>query len=160
MVNNKDIQRVILEKAKMDAENQRETTVTIEGNGVISIGGKTVAKKPVVKFKNTYAAKNDFVACSLRMVLKDYFSGVQRQSSIIVRKEEADYVIKVSKLKSNIELEQKNSRNVLISETINFINNLDGLFVVGNENNYIIVSTNNFQQYKISIIKKRERVIL
>ena len=53
--------------------NQRETTVTIEGNGVISIGDKTVAKKPNKPFRNTFKASQDFVANSLRAVLKDHF---------------------------------------------------------------------------------------
>ena len=163
MVNNKDIQRVILEKAKMDAENQRETTVTIEGNGVISIGGKAVTKKPNKPFRNTFKASQDFVANSLRAVLKDHFEktyegSFARKGNLVVNEKDNDYVISVSKLKFNVEENILNYKNVIMNEVVSLIKSLDGLSIVQTSNNILIVQTLNFQQYQIKITKKRDRI--
>lgn len=163
MVNNKDIQRVILEKAKMDAENQRETTVTIEGNGVISIGGKAVTKKPNKPFRNTFKASQDFVANSLRAVLKDHFEktyegSFARKGNLVVNEKDNDYVISVSKLKFNVEENILNYKNVIMNEVVSLIKSLNGLSIVQTSNNILIVQTLNFQQYQIKITKKRDRI--
>ena len=163
MVNNKDIQRVILEKAKMDAENQRETTVTIEGNGVISIGGKAVTKKPNKPFRNTFKASQDFVANSLRAVLKDHFEktyegSFARKGNLVVNEKDNDYVISVSKLKFNVEENILNYKSEIMSEVVSLIKSLNGLSIVQTSNNILIVQTLNFQQYQIKITKKRDRI--
>lgn len=163
MVNNKDIQRVILEKAKMDAENQRETTVTIEGNGVISIGGKAVTKKPNKPFRNTFKASQDFVANSLRAVLKDHFEktyegSFARKGNLIVNEKDNDYVISVSKLKFNVEENILNYKSEIMNEVVSLIKSLNGLSIVQTSNNILIVQTLNFQQYQIKITKKRDRI--
>lgn len=163
MVNNKDIQRVILEKAKMDAENQRETTVTIEGNGVISIGGKAVAKKPNKPFRNTFKASQDFVANSLRAVLKDHFEktyegSFARKGNLVVNEKDNDYVISVSKLKFNVEENILNYKSEIMNEVVSLIKSLNGLSIVQTSNNILIVQTLNFQQYQIKITKKRDRI--
>lgn len=163
MVNNKDIQRVILEKAKMDAENQRETTVTIEGNGVISIGGKAVTKKPNKPFRNTFKASQDFVANSLRAVLKDHFEktyegSFARKGNLVVNEKDNDYVISVSKLKFNVEENILNYKSEIMNEVVSLIKSLNGLSIVQTSNNILIVQTLNFQQYQIKITKKRDRI--
>ena len=163
MVNNKDIQRVILEKAKMDAENQRETTVTIEGNGVISIGGKAVTKKPNKPFRNTFKASQDFVANSLRAVLKDHFEktyegSFARKGNLVVNEKDNDYVISVSKLKFNVEENVLNYKSEIMNEVVSLIKSLNGLSIVQTSNNILIVQTLNFQQYQIKITKKRDRI--
>ena len=163
MVNNKDIQRVILEKAKMDAENQRETTVTIEGNGVISIGGKAVTKKPNKPFRNTFKASQDFVANSLRAVLKDHFEktyegSFARKGNLVVNEKDNDYVISVSKLKFNVEENILNYKSEVMNEVVSLIKSLNGLSIVQTSNNILIVQTLNFQQYQIKITKKRDRI--
>lgn len=163
MVNNKDIQRVILEKAKMDAENQRETTVTIEGNGVISIGGKAVTKKPNKPFRNTFKASQDFVANSLRAVLKDHFEktyegSFARKGNLVVNEKDNDYVISVSKLKFNVEESILNYKSEIMNEVVSLIKSLNGLSIVQTSNNILIVQTLNFQQYQIKITKKRDRI--
>ena len=163
MVNNKDIQRVILEKAKMDAENQRETTVTIEGNGVISIGGKAVNKKPNKPFRNTFKASQDFVANSLRAVLKDHFEktyegSFARKGNLVVNEKDNDYVISVSKLKFNVEENILNYKSEIMNEVVSLIKSLNGLSIVQTSNNILIVQTLNFQQYQIKITKKRDRI--
>ena len=163
MVNNKDIQRVILEKAKMDAENQRETTVTIEGNGVISIGSKAVTKKPNKPFRNTFKASQDFVANSLRAVLKDHFEktyegSFARKGNLVVNEKDNDYVISVSKLKFNVEENILNYKSEIMNEVVSLIKSLNGLSIVQTSNNILIVQTLNFQQYQIKITKKRDRI--
>lgn len=163
MVNNKDIQRVILEKAKMDAENQRETTVTIEGNGVISIGGKAVTKKPNKPFRNTFKASQDFVANSLRAVLKDHFEktyegSFARKGNLVVNEKDNDYVISVSKLKFNVEENILNYKSEIMNEVVSLIKSLNGLSIIQTSNNILIVQTLNFQQYQIKITKKRDRI--
>ena len=163
MVNNKDIQRVILEKAKMDAENQRETTVTIEGNGVISIGGKAVTKKPNKPFRNTFKASQDFVANSLRAVLKDHFEktyegSFARKGNLVVNEKDNDYVVSVSKLKFNVEENILNYKSEIMNEVVSLIKSLNGLSIVQTSNNILIVQTLNFQQYQIKITKKRDRI--
>ena len=163
MVNNKDIQRVILEKAKMDAENQRETTVTIEGNGVISIGGKAVTKKPNKPFRNTFKASQDFVANSLRAVLKDHFEktyegSFARKGNLVVNEKDNDYVISVSKLKFNVEENILNYKSEIMNEVVSLIKSLNGLSIVQTSNNILIVQTLNFQQYQIKNTKKRDRI--
>ena len=163
MVNNKDIQRVILEKAKMDAENQRETTVTIEGNGVISIGGKAVTKKPNKPFRNTFKASQDFVANSLRAVLKDHFEktyegSFARKGNLVVNEKDNDYIISVSKLKFNVEENILNYKSEIMNEVVSLIKSLNGLSIVQTSNNILIVQTLNFQQYQIKITKKRDRI--
>lgn len=163
MVNNKDIQRVILEKAKMDAENQRETTVAIEGNGVISIGGKAVTKKPNKPFRNTFKASQDFVANSLRAVLKDHFEktyegSFARKGNLVVNEKDNDYVISVSKLKFNVEENILNYKSEIMNEVVSLIKSLNGLSIVQTSNNILIVQTLNFQQYQIKITKKRDRI--
>lgn len=163
MVNNKDIQRVILEKAKMDAENQRETTVTIEGNGVISIGGKAVTKKPNKPFRNTFKASQDFVANSLRAVLKDHFEktyegSFARKGNLVVNEKDNDYVISVSKLKFNVGENILNYKSEIMNEVVSLIKSLNGLSIVQTSNNILIVQTLNFQQYQIKITKKRDRI--
>ena len=163
MVNNKDIQRVILEKAKMDAENQRETTVTIEGNGIISIGGKAVTKKPNKPFRNTFKASQDFVANSLRAVLKDHFEktyegSFARKGNLVVNEKDNDYVISVSKLKFNVEENILNYKSEIMNEVVSLIKSLNGLSIVQTSNNILIVQTLNFQQYQIKITKKRDRI--
>ena len=163
MVNNKDIQRVILEKAKMDAENQSETTVTIEGNGVISIGGKAVTKKPNKPFRNTFKASQDFVANSLRAVLKDHFEktyegSFARKGNLVVNEKDNDYVISVSKLKFNVEENILNYKSEIMNEVVSLIKSLNGLSIVQTSNNILIVQTLNFQQYQIKITKKRDRI--
>ena len=163
MVNNKDIQRVSLEKAKMDAENQRETTVTIEGNGVISIGGKAVTKKPNKPFRNTFKASQDFVANSLRAVLKDHFEktyegSFARKGNLVVNEKDNDYVISVSKLKFNVEENILNYKSEIMNEVVSLIKSLNGLSIVQTSNNILIVQTLNFQQYQIKITKKRDRI--
>lgn len=163
MVNNKDIQRVILEKAKMDAENQRETTVTIEGNGVISIWGKAVTKKPNKPFRNTFKASQDFVANSLRAVLKDHFEktyegSFARKGNLVVNEKDNDYVISVSKLKFNVEENILNYKSEIMNEVVSLIKSLNGLSIVQTSNNILIVQTLNFQQYQIKITKKRDRI--
>lgn len=163
MVNNKDIQRVILEKAKMDAENQRETTVTIEGNGVISIGGKAVTKKPNKPFRNTFKASQDFVANSLRAVLKDHFEktyegSFARKGNLVVNEKDNDYVISVSKLKFNVEENILNYKSEIMNEVVSLVKSLNGLSIVQTSNNILIVQTLNFQQYQIKITKKRDRI--
>lgn len=163
MVNNKDIQRVILEKAKMDAKNQRETTVTIEGNGVISIGGKAVTKKPNKPFRNTFKASQDFVANSLRAVLKDHFEktyegSFARKGNLVVNEKDNDYVISVSKLKFNVEENILNYKSEIMNEVVSLIKSLNGLSIVQTSNNILIVQTLNFQQYQIKITKKRDRI--
>ena len=163
MVNNKDIQRVILEKAKMDAENQRETTVTIEGNGVISIGGQAVTKKPNKPFRNTFKASQDFVANSLRAVLKDHFEktyegSFARKGNLVVNEKDNDYVISVSKLKFNVEENILNYKSEIMNEVVSLIKSLNGLSIVQTSNNILIVQTLNFQQYQIKITKKRDRI--
>ena len=163
MVNNKDIQRVILEKAKMDAENQIETTVTIEGNGVISIGGKAVTKKPNKPFRNTFKASQDFVANSLRAVLKDHFEktyegSFARKGNLVVNEKDNDYVISVSKLKFNVEENILNYKSEIMNEVVSLIKSLNGLSIVQTSNNILIVQTLNFQQYQIKITKKRDRI--
>lgn len=163
-VTQKDLNRVVLAKGKQQAEDMRDTTVVIQAGEIIQKDGKPTTKKPNKPFRNAYSAKNDFVAGALRMIMKDYFSSKQTafeyKGSLIVRKSENDFAIKVSKLKYNVEAKPQASTNPTTAQVIALVNSLDGVYVVGNSNNEVVVSTSNFQQYVIRITKKKERVVV
>ena len=162
MVTRKDLNRIIVEKVKQNNHDMRETTVVIQGGEVIQKDGKATTKKPNKTFRNSYQAKNDFVAAGLRVVMKDYFSSkhttFEHNGALIVRKSEHDYAIKVSKLKFSVEAKEQATANPTTNQVISLINSLDGLYVVGNDNNSITVSTYACQQYVIRITKKKDRV--
>ena len=107
MVTRQDLNRIIVEKVKQNNHDMRETTVVIQGGEIIQKDGKATTKKPNKPFRNSYQAKNDFVAAGLRVVMKDYFSSkhttFEHNGALIVRKSEHDYAIKVSKLKFSVE---------------------------------------------------------
>ena len=94
--------------------------------------------------------------------MKDYFSSkhttFEHNGALIVRKSEHDYAIKVSKLKFSVEAKEQATANPTTNQVISLINSLDGLYVVGNDNNSITVSTYACQQYVIRITKKKDRV--
>ena len=162
MVTRKDLNRIIVEKVKQNNHDMRETTVVIQGGEIIQKDGKATTKKPNKTFRNSYQAKNDFVAAGLRVVMKDYFSSkhttFEHNGALIVRKSEHDYAIKVSKLKFSVEAKEQATANPTTNQVISLINSLDGLYVVGNDNNSITVSTYACQQYVIRITKKKDRV--
>ena len=162
MVTRQDLNRIIVEKVKQSNHDMRETTVVIQGGEVIQKDGKATTKKPNKPFRNYYQAKNDFVAAGLRVVMKDYFSSkhttFEHNGALIVRKSEHDYAIKVSKLKFSVEAKEQATANPTTNQVISLINSLDGLYVVGNDNNSITVSTYACQQYVIRITKKKDRV--
>ena len=162
MVTRKDLNRIMVEKVKQNNHDMRETTVVIQGGEVIQKDGKATTKKPNKTFRNSYQAKNDFVAAGLRVVMKDYFSSkhtiFEHNGALIVRKSEHDYAIKVSKLKFSVEAKEQATANPTTNQVISLINSLDGLYVVGNDNNSITVSTYACQQYVIRITKKKDRV--
>ena len=162
MVTRQDLNRIIVEKVKQSNHDMRETTVVIQGGEVIQKDGKATTKKPNKPFRNSYQAKNDFVAAWLRVVMKDYFSSkhttFEHNGALIVRKSEHDYAIKVSKLKFSVEAKEQATANPTTNQVISLINSLDGLYVVGNDNNSITVSTYACQQYVIRITKKKDRV--
>ena len=162
MVTRQDLNRIIVEKVKQNNHDMRETTVVIQGGEVIQKDGKATTKKPNKTFRNSYQAKNDFVAAGLRVVMKDYFSSkhttFEHNGALIVRKSEHDYAIKVSKLKFSVEAKEQATANPTTNQVISLINSLDGLYVVGNDNNSITVSTYACQQYVIRITKKKDRV--
>ena len=162
MVTRQDLNRIIVEKVKQSNHDMRETTVVIQGGEVIQKDGKATTKKPNKPFRNSYQAKHDFVAAGLRVVMKDYFSSkhttFEHNGALIVRKSEHDYAIKVSKLKFSVEAKEQATANPTTNQVISLINSLDGLYVVGNDNNSITVSTYACQQYVIRITKKKDRV--
>ena len=172
MVTRQDLNRIIVEKVKQNNHDMRETTVVIQGGEIIQKDGKATTKKPNKPFRNSYSAKftaaqnkeakNDFVAAGLRVVMKDYFSSkhttFEHNGALIVRKSEHDYAIKVSKLKFSVEAKEQATANPTTNQVISLINSLDGLYVVGNDNNSITVSTYACQQYVIRITKKKDRV--
>ena len=162
MVTRQDLNRIIVEKVKQSNHDMRETTVVIQGGEIIQKDGKATTKKPNKPFRNAYQAKNDFVAAGLRVVMKNYFSSkhtvFEHNSALIVRKTEHDYAIKVSKLKFSVEAKEQATANPTTNQVISLINSLDGLYVVGNDNNSITVSTYACQQYVIRITKKKDRV--
>ena len=162
MVTRQDLNRIIVEKVKQSNHDMRETTVVIQGGEIIQKDGKATTKKPNKPFRNAYQAKNDFVAAGLRVVMKDYFSSkhttFEHNGALIVRKSEHDYAIKVSKLKFSVEAKEQATANPTTNQVISLINSLDGLYVVGNDNNSITVSTYACQQYVIRITKKKDRV--
>ena len=162
MVTRQDLNRIIVEKVKQSNHDMRETTVVIQGGEIIQKDGKATTKKPNKPFRNAYQAKNDFVAAGLRVVMKDYFSSkhttFEHNGALIVHKSEHDYAIKVSKLKFSVEAKEQATANPTTNQVISLINSLDGLYVVGNDNNSITVSTYACQQYVIRITKKKDRV--
>lgn len=162
MVTRQDLNRIIVEKVKQNNHDMRETTVVIQGGEIIQKDGKATTKKPNKPLRNSYQAKNDFVAAGLRVVMKDYFSSkhttFEHNGALIVRKSEHDYAIKVSKLKFSVEAKEQATANPTTNQVISLINSLDGLYVVGNDNNSITVSTYACQQYVIRITKKKDRV--
>ena len=162
MVTRQDLNRIIVEKVKQNNHDMRETTVVIQGGEIIQKDGKATTKKPNKPFRNSYQAKYDFVAAGLRVVMKDYFSSkhttFEHNGALIVRKSEHDYAIKVSKLKFSVEAKEQATANPTTNQVISLINSLDGLYVVGNDNNSITVSTYACQQYVIRITKKKDRV--
>lgn len=162
MVTRQDLNRIIVEKVKQSNHDMRETTVVIQGGEIIQKDGKATTKKPNKPFRNSYQAKNDFVAAGLRVVMKDYFRSkhtvFEHNGALIVRKSEHDYAIKVSKLKFSVEAKEQATANPTTNQVISLINSLDGLYVVGNDNKSVTVSTYACQQYVIRITKKKDRV--
>lgn len=163
-VTTKDLKWVATNKARQNSIDKRETTMVYQAGELISVGDKPTTKKPNKPFRNSFQAKNDFVAGALRAVMTDYFKSKHQiftqGTSLIVRKSENDFVVKVSKLKFNIEMKTQASANPMTNQIISLINGLDGVYVVGNGNNEILVQTPNFQQYTIRITKKKERVTI
>lgn len=154
-------------KAEKDAillSQLRKEVVYVNGEVVERNGVKTTSK-PKVAFRRTYSAKSDFTANALRAVLPHVLSEVfsevvTLENSVLVRTAEKDYVVKVSKLKFREESEGLTAKSPLAKAVVAMVNTLDGLTAIGSTNRAVLVETNNFEQYEIKIVTKRDRVEL